>query len=571
MSVFYCIFAENLEIDMAEAKQIPYGIADFRRIREKNYYYVDKTEYLARMERVASFLMFIRPRRFGKSLFLSMMNSYYDINQKDDFQKLFGDLWIGEHPTSEQGAYQMITLDFSRVVGSLDDLEVRFGEYLNIELDTFAHKYAAYYDPDFESRLHAIKDYVSKLNFINSVLNEHGEGTYHALTHASGFYRGIFKLFKGMFTRIMMMGVSPVTLDDLTSGYSIATNITFRRPFNSSLGLREDELRTMIRYYIHAGLINQDEDSIIEEMKSWYDHYCFSKESYGKDPSVYNSDMTMYYLNYLIQYGTPPEEMIDPNTRTDYTKKRKIIQLDQLDDTRKSLIFQIIEQGYVFGNVVESFPAEEMTKKEHFLSLLMYYGMLTIVGRWGAMLKLGIPNNNVRGQYYDFLLNEYNKVSKIDTSELNDKFTYVALKGEWQSLFQYISDSYKSISGVRDMIEGERNIQGFFTAYLSLSPYYLTAPEVELNHGYCDLFLMPNKTRYPEVAHSYIVELKYLAKDASAKAAAQQWEEAASQIRGYAQGSRVQVMTQGTKLHLLILQFKGYELIKMEEVSQNAR
>lgn len=297
---------------MAEAKQIPYGIADFRRIREKNYYYVDKTEDLARMERVASFLMFIRPRRFGKSLFLSMMNSYYDINQKDDFQKLFGDLWIGKHPTSEQGAYQMLTLDFSRVVGSLDDLEVRFGEYLNIELDTFAHKYAAYYDPDFESRLHAIKDYVSKLNFINSVakvkkfqlylivdeydnftnsvLNEHGEGTYHALTHASGFYRGIFKLFKGMFTRIMMMGVSPVTLDDLTSGYSIATNITFRRPFNSSLGLREDELRTMIRYYIHAGLIEQDEDSIIEEMKPWYDHYCFSKESYGKDPSVYNSD-----------------------------------------------------------------------------------------------------------------------------------------------------------------------------------------------------------------------------------------------------------------------------------------
>ena len=572
---------------MEKIKLLPYGISDFRQVRKEGKYFVDKTKYIPVMEETDNFLFLIRPRRFGKSVFLSMLRAYYDINEKDKFQEEFAGLWIADHPTEWRGQFQMMYFDYSRIGGDTGMLEENFNEYCNIELEAFAQKYARLYAPDFLERVKSISTARMRLNYINTqakifghklyliideydnftntVLNQEGEAVYHALTHANGFYRDIFKLFKGMFARILMMGVSPVTMDDVTSGYNIASNISLRPEFNLMLGFSEDDVREMIRYYRDKGRICQDEETLIADMKPWYVNYCFSRSRVHKDPKVFNCDMVLYYINRVMQTGKPPRQMIDPNTKTDYKKMWRLIQIDKLDNYRRGIIHRIAEEGYIFGTLNESFPADTLTDADNFISLLFYYGMLTIGDVEGAMLKLIIPNNNVRRQYYDWLMKEYQNIAKVDVTLLNKVYADAALRGQWRPMLEEIARAYHDTTSVRQLIEGERNLQGFMNAYLTFNPYYLLAPAVELNHGYCDFFLMPDFLRYPMVRHSYIIELKYLKTDATKAEAERQWQEAEEQIRRYAEGPRVRQLIGDTPLHLLILQFRGYDLERMGE------
>jgi hypothetical protein len=258
--------------------------------------------------------------------------------------------------------------------------------------------------------------------------------------------------------------------------------------------------------------------------------------------------------------------MLNPNARTDYQKMKNLIMLDKLEKGRKSIIYEIAETGGITANLVVYFPASEMIKRENFVSLLYYYGMLTVQGVVGNKLRLGIPNNNVRKQYYGYLMEEYDHICPVDHTSIDNAFDGAVFRGEWQPLLQLIADEYHKNSSVRSLIEGERNIQGFFTAYLTLSTYYLTAPEVELNHGYCDFFLMPDLRRYPMVAHSYIIELKYLKKDDTQAVADEQWQQAHDQLRQYVNDEKVRLLVADTQLHLIAVQFRGDEVERMEEI-----
>lgn len=573
---------------MTQFKRLPYGISDFRQIMREGKYFVDKTMFIEKIEQTDNFLFLIRPRRFGKSIFLSMLRYYYDIKYKNDFDELFGGLWIADHPTPDQGRYQVLYLDFSQVWGDIEDLSVKFNQYFGIMLDNFARRYAEFYPEGFVERVDKKSDADGKFaiiaatarelgyslylivdeydNFTNTVLNEQGEAIYHAMTHASGFYRGVFKKFKGNFDRILMMGVSPVTLDDLTSGYNIATSLTMVPKFNQMLGFSEHDVREMIRYYKSVGALDADEDKMIADMKPWYDGYCFSEEVVYTDPKMFNCDMVTYYIKNYIDNGCPPKEMIDRNTRTDYAKLDKLIQLDKLDGDRKGVILEVAQNGFIIGDVADSFPAAQLTDPDMFRSLLFYYGMLTISGMDGMQMVLSIPNNNVRKQYYDYLLREYQKIHTANISTFNATFKGTALDGQWRPMMEYIFKMYHDTTSVRSLIEGERNLQGFMNAYLNLNPYYLTAPEVELNHGYCDFFLMPDLKRCAATKHSYILELKYLSAQDSEEKAARQWDEAVEQIRGYGRGERVKALCEGTELHLIVAQIRGYDLFRLEEI-----
>ena len=381
-----------------QVKQVPYGVSDFATVMSQNLYYVDKTMFLPELEKQPRNLFFVRPRRFGKSLFLSMLYSYYDCNQKESFEKLFGSLGIGQHPTSLQGIYQVLFLDFSQITGKIEVLEERFNAYLCTKLDSFAEQYAAYYGDKKVQEIKAKTQYADKMqiifdaakanhfqlyliideydNFTNVVLNEHGEKVYYAITHADGF-----------------------------------------------------------------------------------------------------------------------------------------------------------------------------------------------------------PNNNVRKQYYGYLEEEYQAKSYVDTNRLTDYYYDMAYDGVWEEGLRFMAEAYAKVSSVRDGIESERNLQGFFMAYLNLNDYYITAPELELNHGYCDFFLLPDHTHYAS-QHSYILELKVLSrkefdeelkdvfkKDGSPmKKSEKQWLEAVEQIRRYADAPRVEALRQGTTLHKIIMQFKGWELARIEEI-----
>lgn len=581
---------------MENVKRIPYGVSDFVDIIKRNQYYVDKTMYIPKLEEEADSLFFIRPRRFGKSLLLSMMCAYYDINQSDRFEELFGKLWIGSHPTPYRGKFQVLFLDFSKIGGDIKDLKENFNNYCNIRLDNFIERYKRAYRPEIVEKIKSAPTAVDKLNmidteakdanmqlyliideydnFTNVVLNEHGEKVYWALTHARGFYREIFKVFKGMFTRIFMTGVSPVTLDDLTSGFNIGWHISTKPAFNQMLGFSTEDVRAMFEYFKSAGKVRPDCDveSVIAEMKPWYDNYCFSEDALRTQSRVFNCDMVLYYLLNYMETGEAPKQMIDPNTKTDYNKMKKLLQLDKLDGNRKGVIYEIAEQGEIISNLETTFPAETLTNPKMFVSLLFYYGMLTIKGTRGSRLMLGIPNNNVRKQYYEYLLEQYEEKASLDTNQLEDYFYDMAYDGKWHDALQFLADSYAKVSSVRDGIEAERNIQGFFMAYLNLNAYYMTAPELELNHGYCDFFLLPDLTHYAS-KHCYILELKLIPKkekgmsqETYEAAIKKQWDDAIEQIKHYAEAPRVEALRQGTQLHKIIMQFDGWKLFRMDEV-----
>ncbi len=573
---------------MGKIKRLPTGISQFRSISDSNLYYVDKTMYLPKMEAVSDFLFFIRPRRFGKSLFLSMVADYYDCENYKDIDEEFQGTWIAEHPLETKGKFQVLSLDFSQVAGCADNLQDAFHVYLGIKIDAFLRKYGKYYSQKAIEAAHNAPTAGGKIaafvgeakekgyqlyliideydNFTNVVLNEQGHDVYHEMTHGSGFYRDVFKTFKPNFTRILFMGVSPITLDDLTSGFNIATNISIDSWFNDLLGFSETDVRKMISYYQDAGMIKKTADEVIAEMKPWYDNYCFAEDSFGVEPSMYNSNMVIYYMSLLIRTGRSPKDMRDPNSKTDYAKMKRLVRLDRLDGDRKGVVRTIAEQGYIDATIETTFPAIEMINPNMFVSLLFYYGMLTIGGTALDKLHLVVPNLNVWEQYYRFLFDQYQDTARIDMMKLENAFTDAALKGIWQPLFQYLSDRYFEDSSVRDAIGGEKNVQGYFMAYLNLSRLFVIRPELEFKHGYCDFFLLADTKKFPVLQHSYVVELKYLKADAAENEAKTQWHEAEEQVRKYMSDESLKRMTAGTQMHGIILQFQNGKLFNMGEV-----
>lgn len=577
---------------MNQAKRIPYGISDFNQLRNSNCYLVDKTTYLPLIEQMPNYLFLIRPRRFGKSLFLSLMRTYYDILQKDNFDKYFGDLWIGSHPTDQRNTFQVLYFDFSKAGCSQRgaDLMSSFNEYCSLVINHFAEQYASFYGADFKSTIESIESAKAKLayielvakekgyplyliideydNFTNVILSEHGQQMFHDLTHASGFYREYFKQFKGMFNRIFLMGVSPVTLDDLSSGYNIDWNISTDERFNAMMGFSEAEVREMFRYYQENGLLTGNIEAMITEMKPWYDNYCFARMSLNED-RVFNCDMTLYYLRSQLDFHRAPAEMVDKNIRTDYSKLKMLARLDHdsaREGSRMGTIEEIAAKGELLIDLRTSFPAERVADIDNFRSLLYYYGLLTMCGTRGDLIRMCIPNHCVREQYFGFLRDYYQRHSSIDLHYLSVMLADLAYDGVWKPFFESVARAYRENSSVRDSMEGERNLQGFLKAYLALASYYLIEPELEMNYGYCDFFLLPDKQRHPDIGHSYILELKYSPRTTTDAELEAQAEEGRRQLLQYSEDKIARKLAEGTMLHRLLLQFKGWDLVQCEEI-----
>jgi len=577
---------------MAEVKGIPYGKAQFAEVRKGNCYYADKTQYLHLLEETSDYLFLIRPRRFGKSLFVSMMREYYDIAKKNEFDTLFDGLWVKEHPTPLRNSFQVIYFDFSFVGGrDADALADDLNRYCGQVLDIFAERYAAYYNPEFVSDIKAIREAKSKLtyiknqaqekdyplyliideydNFTNVVLSTQGKDKFRELTHANGFYRDIFKVFKGMFTRIFLIGVSPITLDDLSSGYNIDWGISQDPRFNAMLGFSHSEVRQMFQYYKDNEKLPKDADieAMIEEMRPWYDNYCFAKECLSEE-RVFNSDMVLYYLRNYTIYGNVPEDMVDKNIKTDYSKLEMLasIDRDKKNCERMNVIEEVAATGEVLMTLKTSFPAIEIMDDDNFRSLIYYYGMLTMGGTKGPWIKMVIPNRCVQEQYWGFMRKFYERTAPIIGAKLNDAMIAMTYDGNWQPMIERIATAYKENSSVRDSILGEHNLQGFFKAYLSLNPIYILKAEQEANFGYCDFFLQPDLVRYSDTGHSYILELKYVKPTATDAEVQAKEQEAESQLRQYSADENLMRQCGSTKLHLLKVIFKGAEMVVCEEI-----
>lgn len=576
---------------MDGVKGIPYGKSRFDEVRRENLYYADKTQYLPLLESTGDYLFLIRPRRFGKSLFVSMMSAYYDIARADQFDTLFDGLWVKDHPTPKRNAYQVIYFDFSLANMGDGTLEENVNEYVAIVLDGFISRYEKYYSKGFCDEVRSSRGAGAKMklinreahekgyplyliideydNFTNVILSERGTDTFKALTHASGFYREYFKTFKAMFSRIFLIGVSPITLDDLTSGYNIDWGISQDPRFNAMLGFSDSEVRQMFQYYKDNDKLPKDCDieTMIEEMRPWYNNYCFAEECLSEE-RVFNSDMVLYYLRSYILYGKAPNDMVDKNIKTDYSKLEMLAEIDRGSkrEERMSVIEEVSSTGEVYMTLRTSFPSTEIADDDNFRSLIYYYGMLTMGGTRGPWLRMIVPNNTVRQQYWGFMRKFYERYSPIIGAKLNDAMMRMAYDGDWHPMIETIARAYKDNSSVRDAIRGEHNLQGFFKAYLAMNPMYVTSPEHELNYGYCDFLLLPDEKRYGDVPHCYIMELKYVNSTATENELRAKAQEAETQLRQYAADANIVRQCGNSRLHLLKVIFRGAEMAVCEEL-----
>ena len=445
-------------------RRLPYGMQNWEDVRLNNYYYVDKTRFIPLIEEANHYFFFIRPRRFGKSLLMNMLRQYYDVNKAALFERLFGDLWIGSHPTEMHNQYLVLYLNFSAFSGDMEGYKERMDGYCRIQFQGFVDDYAYRLPANTMEKLKHESGAANQLSalvrccseaglmiylfideydhFTNVILSDATtERDYKAETHGTGAFRAFFNAIKAgtdsAIKRCFITGVSPVTMDDLTSGFNIGTNYTTQPEFNAMVGFTEQEVREMLDYYRQFYTFRHTTDELIELMRPWYDNYRFSltpgpssltpgpspmgegsiylqaqeqaaelitplshrRGAGGEASTMFNSDMVLYFVYFYTKDGGRfPKNMLDSNIRTDYSKLRMLIRKDRGFEHDASIIQHIVETGGITAELKEHFPSEGITDPDNFVSLLYYFGMLTISGTRRGKIVFRIPNQTVREQ-----------------------------------------------------------------------------------------------------------------------------------------------------------------------------
>mgnify|MGYP005965916823 FL=1 len=584
-----------MEYVSSERKLLPYGMMNFADIRLDNYYYVDKTSFIPVIEQSDRFFFFIRPRRFGKSLTLNMLQHYYDVRTRDKFDALFGDLYIGKHPTRDRNSYLVLYLNFSGISGELHNYRQGLDAHCNTSFDYFCDIYAEYLPKGIKEVLNEKAGAVEQLDYLyhqcelagqqiylfideydhftNAILSDiESLHRYTDETHGEGYLRAFFNKIKaGTYSsikRCFITGVSPVTMDDLTSGFNIGTNYSLTPKFNAMMGFTEDEVREMLTYYSTKAPFHHTVDELIELMKPWYDNYCFAQECYDQ-PTLYNSNMVLYFVkNYIDNNGKAPRNMIESNIRIDYEKLRMLIRKDKEFAHDASIIQTLVSQGYITGELKDGFPAANIVDSDNFVSLLYYFGMLTVSGTFEGKTKLIIPNQVVREQLYTYLLNTYNEADlSFSNHEKDELSSALAYRGAWQSYFDYIADCLKRYASQRDKQKGESFVHGFTLAMTAQNRFYRPISEADTQSGYADIFLSPMLEIYPDMSHSYIIELKYARYKDPESRVEELRAEAIAQTNRYADTDRVKNAIGTTQLHKIVVVYKGMEMRVCEEVN----
>ena len=575
-------------------KRIPYGMMNFIDVREDDCYYVDKTHYIPLIENANKYFFYIRPRRFVKSLTISMLRHYYNILEADKFEKWYGDLYIGKHPTPERNSYLIIYLNFAVVNAELKSYRESLDAHCNTEFNFFCDVYAQYLPEGIKEEMNKKKGAVEQLDYLykecvktnqqiylfideydhftNKILSEPScLEDYKSETHGTGYLRSFFDTVKAgtdsTIKRCFVTGVSPVTMDDLTSGFNIGTNYSLSPEFNEMTGFNEEEVRAMLDYYATTCEFHHSTDELIEAMKPWYDNYCFSEQSYG-NTTMYNSNMVLYFVdNYIRNEGYMPRNMVEENIRVDYNKLRMLIRKDKEFTHDASTIQTLIKQGYITGELKTGFPAETVAEPDNFVSLLFYFGMLTISGTLEGETKLTIPNQVVREQLYSYLLDTYNEADlRFDNWEKGKLASAMAYRGDWKAYFNYIAECLHRYSSQRDKQKGEAYVHGFTLAMTVQNRFYRPISEQENQEGYADIFMFPLLDIYKDMLHSYIIELKYAKGKDSNEKVEQLRQEAIAQANRYAASETVQKAIGTTTLHKIIVVYQGMKMVVCEEI-----
>ena len=579
--------------------RIPYGEANFKRIRVNGWLYVDKTRFVHALE-AERYVFLIRPRRMGKTCWVSLLENYYDRRKADEFEAVFGGTHLGRQPTENRHRYVVLRFNFSAFKNALDTLEHYFEEYCQLVVRYALERNADLFPAAARQHIgssasvngqlnelflyandHGIPLYVlidEYDNFANTVLAHHGEQAYQSFTHGGGFYRNFFATLKvgaeqsdGGLERLFITGVSPITMDDVTSGFNIGRNISLRPEFNDMLGFTEAEVRGLLEMYRDGGAFNQDVEAALAVMRQWYNGYRFAEEAEGV---LYNTDMVLYFLSESMPNKRAPRELIDTNVRIDYGKLRHLLTVNRQLNGNFDLLRHLIGEQTADSTIQLSFPLERLNRRENFLSLLHYFGLLSIRAIAHGVPRLGIPNQTVKRLMYSYLRDAYDDVGvfSVDVYTFSRLMRQMAYDGAWQPVLDFLRDSLAEQTGIRDYMDGEKVVHGFVAAYLSLVDQFVLHSEYELNKGYADLYLEPFVAQYPDVGYSYVLELKYLKRSEAVDDAvvAAKVQEAVEQVRGYLADSSVRRRYSSVRHIGLAVVFHGWELVAYEAVDDAA-
>jgi hypothetical protein len=514
--------------------KLPYGISDFEKLRKEDYLYIDKTNFIEKIEDLSSnYLFFIRPRRFGKSLFLSTLANYYDLNNKDKFKELFGGLYIGENPTELKTSYIILKLNFS---GLNTDNKERLRESFRLSLINSIKDSLNYYQDYFDnineiddklettSDIKAVFEYFLKAvkkadkkvyliideydHFANDIIAMGDNDFYRDIIRATGFVRDFYETVKigteSVIDKIFITGISPIMLDDLTSGFNIATNLTLNKIFNGMLGFTEIEVKNIIKLL----KIDDGEKELLNKLRKNYNGYLFSKNG---EQTLYNPDMILNFFNQWLMTGDYPDKLIDDNVRTDYGRLNRLI----ANEKNRQVVEGILADEGITTDIVTRFSFDRMYDQEYFVSLLYYMGLLTIKGERYGKTRLGIPNHVTRVIFWEYferkLRDKYN--IKYDTEELAKSIWRLGFDGEIEPFVSYVSENVLKKLSNRDLINfDEKYIKVILFSYLITSNLYRPVSEPEIENGYLDIFL-ERDIRMPDVKYEWVIELKYLKKN----------------------------------------------------------
>ena len=530
--------------------KMPYGISNYEKIVNDGYYYVDKTMYIEKLEKLPeTSIIFLRPRKFGKTLFTSVLENYYDKDKADKFEKLYGSKYIGKNPTKLRNSYCILRFNFSGINTETEESTmIGFKEKVSISIDGFTKKYGIDFFVNKEQtpegmlrslieafRLQKPDDKIYVIideydNFANELLGFYPEH-FRSLVSKNGRVRKWYEVLKEgtetVVDRIFITGVAPITLDSLTSGFNIGKDITQDEEYNDMMGFTKEEL---------VGILNNQEISMEEQekilpiMKENYDGYKFSLNA---ENQIYNSNMCLYFLSDYIRLGKIPDRLIDMNIASDYSKIGKMLNLCK-GENRLEILRKTVQGEPIIDTIVEKFnPAIEFTET-HMISMLYYLGYLTISGESLGMPELTIPNKVMKEIYADYFMQLMDKQAdfRIDSSINQQILREIALEGKIDKMVEVLKIYLNNLSN-RDLIKfDEKYIKLIFYCIAMNMKIYSTKSEMEVNRNYPDILLVPrDRTKgYKAI----MVEFKYIKKGEKAKVEDKQ-KEAREQIKRYCQ------------------------------------
>ena len=589
---------------MEKTRPILYGVSDYAQMRRKNAWFVDRTAKIRDLEATA-YALFLRPRRFGKSLWTSILEAYYDVRYADRFDDFFSGTDIGANPTDERGKYLILRFDFASITKDANKVQEDFDYKASLQCDTFARCYRDIITGELADRILNAPDVGKKLaqiylglkgtdrklyviideydNFTNTILAEYGVDTYNKLCHGDGFFKDFFTELKSAtsgtdapVTRLFITGVSPVTMDDVTSGFNIGTNISLDPQFADLTGFRHDDLRAIADYY--APRCGFDADKAYGAALTWYDNYRFGS---ADAPALANTTLVLSLFGYLWRTKQFPPELMDENLRTDYAKIRHLVTVNNRLNGNFHILENLVAGGELTERLVKSFQALELSKPENFISLLYWLGITTITGAKFGKMEFGIPNETLKELAAKMIPAAYADIHKIDerVHRINDGLCEFADNGYWRGFVDILSEIVKENFAVRDSVEGEKVVQATLVALLIAAggPYFVRH-EREAGGGFYDIALAPQLSRWPEIAHAALIEMKYVKAGDPAptpEALADIKAKAIEQLDKYSRDHDIATewrLGNGTTefppvaLHRLVLVFHGGDALLAEEV-----